>query len=232
MAISSSNSEDTELDDVKIYDADAVDITPPVITVPANQSFQATFVLTPLDKTDYGTATATDRYPVIVTNNAPSKFPLGETTITWTAIDSNGNVSSDTQRITIIDTKPPTLILSPHRTFEATGLLTPLDDTDYGRSAASDIFPVEFSNNAPDKFPLGITTITYTATDSNGNVNTGAQLITLQDTTPPSITAPANERFEPTGFYKRLSELDYGTATGSDIFAPVKITNDAPDIFP
>jgi len=160
---------------------------PPVITVPTNQFFEATFVLTPLDSTDYGTATATDFYPVTINSNAPATFPLGPTTITWSATDSNGNTSSGTQIITILDTTSPTIIVPPPQTFEATAILTPLDSTDYGVSAAVDIFPVEIINNAPNAFGLGLTTIIYTAIDSSDNTNIATQLITVQDTTIPTI---------------------------------------------
>jgi Ca2+-binding RTX toxin-like protein len=48
-----------------------------------------------------GTATATDDCgAVTVTNNAPAKFPLGVTIVTWTATDPAGNVTTRTQTVT------------------------------------------------------------------------------------------------------------------------------------
>jgi hypothetical protein len=44
-----------------------------------------------------------------VTNDAPGLFPLGLTTVTWTATDDSGNFSEDTQDVTIVDTTPPEL---------------------------------------------------------------------------------------------------------------------------
>ena len=32
-----------------------------------------------------------------ISNNAPNLFPLGETIVTWTAIDTSGNISQATQ---------------------------------------------------------------------------------------------------------------------------------------
>lgn len=40
-------------------------------------------------------------------DDAPDRFPLGTTTVHWTAADPNGNVSSVSQKITIVDREPP-----------------------------------------------------------------------------------------------------------------------------
>ncbi|MBM2851897.1 MAG: hypothetical protein HW420_444 [Candidatus Nitrosotenuis sp.] len=46
-----------------------------------------------------GDAKATDAVTISsVTNDAPEKFPLGETIITWTATDESGNLSTATHR--------------------------------------------------------------------------------------------------------------------------------------
>jgi Ca2+-binding RTX toxin-like protein len=39
---------------------------------------------------------------VTITNNAPATFPLGVTTVTWTAVDARGNTKTATQRITAL----------------------------------------------------------------------------------------------------------------------------------
>jgi len=46
--------------------------------------------------------------PVTVTNNAPLIFPLGQTTVTWTAEDSAGNVRTATQVVTVVAGYDPT----------------------------------------------------------------------------------------------------------------------------
>jgi hypothetical protein len=47
-----------------------------------------------------------------VTSDAPVVFPLGTTTVTWTARDRSGNASTDTQLVTIVDTRAPSLSVS------------------------------------------------------------------------------------------------------------------------
>jgi hypothetical protein len=63
-----------------------------------------------------GTPTASDNCgsPTVSGSRSDGKplsdpYPLGTTTITWTATDSSGNQSSCTQTITVIDNVPPTI---------------------------------------------------------------------------------------------------------------------------
>ncbi|HEX6626298.1 MAG TPA: HYR domain-containing protein, partial [Pyrinomonadaceae bacterium] len=46
--------------------------------------------------------------------------------------------------------------------------------------------------SAPYTFPVGMTTVTYRATDAAGNTQTSTQVVTVQDTTAPVISCPAN----------------------------------------
>jgi len=65
------------------------DTTVPVVTAPANVTVDSTDGQ-PVAVT-IGTATATDIFNVTITNNASATFPVGATTVTWTATDANGN---------------------------------------------------------------------------------------------------------------------------------------------
>jgi Tol biopolymer transport system component len=58
------------------------------------------------------TASDPDGDPVTLINDAPSFFVLGVTTVTWTATDTSGNTTTDTQQVTVIDTTAPELSLS------------------------------------------------------------------------------------------------------------------------
>ncbi|MCK9425956.1 MAG: T9SS type A sorting domain-containing protein [Ignavibacteriaceae bacterium] len=77
------------------------DVTAPVVTAPAALVVNATVLGGFVGA--IGTATVTDvcdPNPTI-TNNAPAQFPLGETVVTWTATDANGNTSSALQSVTV-----------------------------------------------------------------------------------------------------------------------------------
>ena len=69
-----------------------------------------------------GNATATDIQPVTIANNASKTFPLGKTSILWTATDLSGNISNATQVINVVDTTPPNISQPVSITVEATSL--------------------------------------------------------------------------------------------------------------
>jgi len=64
-----------------------------------------------------GQATATDIFPLQITNSAPSTFRIGTTIVTWKAVDANGNTTTGDQRVTTkevaitVDIDPDTLNL-------------------------------------------------------------------------------------------------------------------------
>ena len=165
------------------WDIVAQDTTVPAVTPPADVTAEATAVETPLT---LGTATAVDDVDgtLAVTSDAPAVFPLGVTLVTYSATDSAGNVGSATQRVTVTDTTAPQLSVPANQTVispEPTAV-------DIGQATASDIFgPVIVSNNAPAVFPMGVTLVSWTATDANGNASSGQQQITVTPT-PPSDT--------------------------------------------
>jgi len=44
---------------------------------------------------------------VSTTSNAPAAFPLGSTTVTWTAVDGSGNTATATTLVIVVDTTAP-----------------------------------------------------------------------------------------------------------------------------
>ncbi len=70
--------------------------------------------------TGAGDATASDADGSVVslTNDLPGILPLGATTVTWTATDDRGGVTTRTQTVTVVDTVAPSLptLASPTHT--------------------------------------------------------------------------------------------------------------------
>ncbi|HEX7031627.1 MAG TPA: chitobiase/beta-hexosaminidase C-terminal domain-containing protein, partial [Nitrososphaera sp.] len=96
------------------------DTTAPVITPPQDIEMEATGPMTVVSLGMPNVFDNSDPSPQ-VNFNAPGAgeseigFPVGETTVTWTATDASGNSANATQLVTIVDTTPPTVpeLLSP-----------------------------------------------------------------------------------------------------------------------
>jgi len=133
-----------------------------------------------------GSATATDIFSVTITSDAPASYALGTTVVTWTATDANGNATTGTQNVTVVDTTAPVLTVPANVSVEANGVLSTVN---IGVASATDIFGATVTNDAPATYPVGTTVVTYTAVDGNGLTTIGTQNVTVVDTTAPSATA-------------------------------------------
>jgi len=205
------------------------DDSAPLLTVPAAVNIEATGLLTAVN---LGTATAVDEdgRSLPVSNDAPAAFPVGSTTVTYKATDEDGRTASGTQLVTVTDNTPPAIdVQQPTITVEATALTMSVN---LGTVTANDlvdgaIVPV---NNAPATFGFGVTTVEWIAADAAGNTVTSQQLVTVQDTTPPIIAAPAAVSAD--SITGQPIAVAIGTAAALDIFGPVSVTNNAPAAFP
>ncbi|HEV2192311.1 MAG TPA: HYR domain-containing protein [Nitrosopumilaceae archaeon] len=203
-----------------------VDTTPPKLTPPPNVVFEATSMTD--NHVPLGNATVTDNGIIqSVNNNAPKLFPLGKTSVLWTAKDAAGNISNATQTVAVVDTTPPKLTTPKDVTFEATSLNN--NTVSLGTPTATDIDPVTITNNAPKVFHIGLTTVTWIAVDAAGNSANATQTIQVRDTTPPKLTTPKDIKVEATSLTDNIVSLGNATATDID---PVTITNNAPKLFP
>ena len=137
-----------------------------------------------------GTATATDNCGVpTVSNDAPSSFPIGDTTVTWTATDATGNTATCTQLVTVVDNENP-VITCPVAITINTDAGECTSTASIGTATATDNCGVPtVSNDAPSSFPIGDTTVTWTATDATGNTATCTQVITVTDIALPATIA-------------------------------------------
>ena len=202
------------------------DTTKPIISTPPDLVIEATGSLTSVD---LGEAIAMDESGIqLIINNSPTLFPLGSSTIIWTSIDNNGNSAYATQQVDVVDTTPPTISLIPDITMES---VVPYDNiVELQAPIADDIFDiVSVTNDAPEFFSLGETTVTWTATDVGGNTASIEQKVTVFDTTFPILEIPEDIVIEPTSLDQ--NEINLGEATATDNGEITSITNDAPEFF-
>ena len=135
-----------------------------------------------------------------------------DTTINLTGIEAaNHTLSFTPVNVALADIVLPVFTAPATVIIEAVAALTPVtlaapevtDDKDGALIATAD-------QTGP--FSLGSHTIIWTATDTSGNSATANQTIIVQDTTPPSITVPADIALEATGDSTEVT-LELATAT-------------------
>ncbi|MFN0203203.1 MAG: HYR domain-containing protein [Bacteroidia bacterium] len=204
--------------DTCVQTVTVTDVELPTITCPANVSANSDAGQCYATNVNLGTPVTSDNCGVAsVTNNAPTQFPVGNTNVTWTVTDVNGNINTCVQVISVSDVENPTI----------TCPVTVLINTNLGVCTASNVnlgTPVTgdncgvatVTNNAPATYNLGTTTITWTVTDIHGNSNTCTQDIVVTDVELPTIICPAN----------LVVTADVGVCTASNVNLGNPITND------
>jgi Ca2+-binding RTX toxin-like protein len=205
-----------------------VDTTPPEVFAPSDIVAEAVGLSNTM--VELGEATAHDKIGIAsVTEHPPRFFVLGETTVTWTATDTSGNSASATQTVTIVDTTVPSIAAPDPVMAEATSAYSNI--MELGNPVYSDLVDIpSISNNAPAFFPLGETTVTWTATDTSGNSASATQIVTIVDNTAPELTVPEDVMISAFSLEKQVK---IGEAQAHDsVDSTLTITNDAPDTFP
>jgi len=172
------------------------DNTPPVINCPINLTVQcATDVPLP-------GATASDNCSGLITVTLISETISNQTcanrfTVTrvYRATDVCGNSSQCTQVITVFDNTPPTLTCPANTTVQCAADVPPVNvntvtnvsDNCGGTVTVTWVSDVISNQTCANRYTL---TRTYRATDVCGNSATCAQIITVFDNTPPTLTCP------------------------------------------
>lgn len=113
--------------------------------------------------------------------------PTGNKQIDLTVVDDDGDSEMCVAQVNVQDTLPPSLTAPADVTAECESP----DGTavDLGMPIVSDLCDaaIDVTNDAPALFPLGSTTVNWTATDDAGNQTTDNQNVTVEDTTPPVV---------------------------------------------
>ena len=178
------------------------DTTGPAVSVPANITVDADSADgTPASNAAIAAfleeATAADIVDgsVSVTNNAPPVFPIAATTVTFTAADVLGNIGTATAVVTVEDQSPP--VIDAPATFVVLGTEAGLSATEQAivdfiaSVTATDKVDgaLAITNDGPDFYPFGATTVTFTAVDAAGNQATAITVVNVSlDPIAPELT--------------------------------------------
>jgi uncharacterized repeat protein (TIGR01451 family) len=228
------------------------ELTPPTFTfVPGNLTINtgpgATSCGVVVSDSTLGTAIVADNCDTTVIRSgvpAGNNFPVGTTIITYAA-KADLSVTA-TQSVTIVDNTPP-IVTAPGPVTLYTGAgatscgvtVNNLDAT-LGTGSATDNCPgvgavTRSGVPAGNNFPVGTTTVTYSATDAAGNTGSATQVVTVIDNTVPVITTngqtlslwPPNHAyhtFQVTNFVTAVSD-NCTTLAVSDVVIE-KVTSD------
>ncbi|HEX4493126.1 MAG TPA: HYR domain-containing protein [Acidimicrobiia bacterium] len=173
------------------------DATAPVVTVPSDQAAEATGASGAV--VNYTAPTATDTVDgsdvVACSKNSGDAFPLGTTTVNCTTSDAAGNHANASFHVTVQDTTAPHITVPANQTVEASGGLG--SSVGFPTPTATDLVdgtdPVLCGSTSGGGFPMGTTTVNCSSTDAAGNTSHASFTVTVQDTTAPHITVPANQ---------------------------------------
>jgi len=183
------------------FDFTVEDEEPPVLDTPFDDVTLNVVPGTCNNSTTLTPPTATDNCSapgdITITSNAPATFPIGLTVVRWVLTDEAGNQTTYDQTVTIIDNESPIITNCPSSSItvaaegsscQAVVSWPALTATD--PCSGMDSFVSNFSPGS--LFDIGTTTVTYTATDNNGNVSTCSFDVVVTDT-PPTITCIADQ---------------------------------------
>jgi hypothetical protein len=122
-------------------------------------------------------------------------YPKGVTTITWTSIDVEEKTSTANQLITVSDTEKPSVtapagLEANNDPLRGSAVLVAGNASGEDNCGETSIVPSRSDNAALSApFPVGLTTITWTATDGSGNTASATQIVLVRDIEAPRISA-------------------------------------------
>ncbi|MHA7056510.1 leucine-rich repeat protein [Aquimarina sp. M1] len=117
------------------------------------------------------------------TRDASAFYPVGTTTVTWTAKDKSGNSATCTQTITVNDTEVPNAVCQDitARLDDTGQVIITAEDIDAG---STDNCSINSISVTPDTFTsdnLGDNEVTLTVVDQSGNEATCTAILTVID---------------------------------------------------
>jgi hypothetical protein len=154
------------------------DTTAPVASVASLSPVTSTCTLNSLTP-----PTATDNCGGSILGTTTTSFPLSSSTlVTWSYDDGNGNISTQTQQVTISDLEAPV----PSQASLATVSSSCTSVASLTPPTASDNCSGSVTGTTTTTFPIATTTsVVWTYTDGSGNTSTQNQLVIVGDSDAP-----------------------------------------------
>ena len=201
-----------------------VDKTAPVITLSGGASVTHEALETYTDAGVSATDVFDDKSLTVKSSGFVNNRITGSYTLTFTATDAAGNKATTTRLVSVVDTTVPAI------TVKGSARVTHEAVTDYTDAGATALDKVSRTitptvSGTVDVNKLGAYTITYTATDAANNTATSTRVVTVKDTTAPtlSVTGGTYVTHEAATTYN-----DAGATATDTLDASVSVTVDNP----
>ena len=160
------------------------------VTAPVADTATLADVIAECELTSLTAPTATDACGGIVTVTNDATLPintLGDTVVTWTYTDANGNSSTQVQTVTIQDTGVPAPVVTNLPDLTAECIVTATAPTATDGCAG---LVINGTTSDPTTYSaVGTYVITWTYTGGNGNTSSQTQTVIVTDVTAPVADA-------------------------------------------
>ena len=171
-------------------------------------------------------ALATDNYDIYVEVEITDDInvnKVGTYTVTFTAIDANGNIGTETREFKVKDTTAPIIIPLEENVYEMEVHGEKPEFKAIATDNYDDNITIEITDDI-DVHKVGIYTITFKAIDANGNIGTETREFKVKDTTAPIIKLDKNNVYEMNAF-EEIPEFKATAIDNYDEEVIVEITN-------
>src|SRR5262249_37145745 len=163
------------------------DTTPPELTLPGTITVEAS---SPSGSVVVFNATAVDAVdgprPVTCLPASGSTFSVGTTTVNCSASDTHGNIGRGSFTVVVQDTTAPTLTLPVNLVLNSTSNAgTTVTYTASATDLVDGARPVDCSRSSGSMFPIGLTTVSCSTSDTHGNIAAGSFTVTVVDKSGP-----------------------------------------------
>ena len=159
-----------------------IDKENPIISAPQDLTLE-TNTSCVVFNVDLGTPNTSDNCGILsVKNDAPVVFGIGTTIVTWTVTDLSGNVSTDVQKITVIDKIAPTVAvkeIAVKLTANGQVTITP-EMVDNGSFDNCGIQGRTLDKTTFNESNIGLNKVTLTVTDHSGNQSSASTVVKIE----------------------------------------------------
>lgn len=168
-----------------------IDATPPIISCASNKIVECGSAWT-FDAPTGSDGCSGTNVSISILSTLTNGLCPQTTSRTWLAVDACGNTNTCSQTVTIVDATPPVLTCATNKTVSCGSIWTfdPPTATDdcAGTNVIISVLLTVTNGACPQT-----ATRTWIATDTCGNSNICSQVVSIVDTTPPTLACATNK---------------------------------------